>query len=84
MQKKYNQGFRIARLIAKSVGLPMALIGILIFAIQTNVGEAGIIVLFVGSLLWALDTEWTTLDDCKALYKEIKEHRQPNSKRPTT
>ncbi len=80
MQKNYNQGFRIARLIAKAVGLPVALIGILVFAVQTDVGVSGIIVLFVGSLLLALDTEWTTLDDCKALCNEIKEHRQTNAK----
>ena len=80
MQQKYNQGFRYARLIAKAVGLPVALIGILLFAIQTNVGEAAVITLFVGSVLLGLDTEWTALNDCKEIWKEIKEHRRPNSK----
>ena len=82
MQEKYNQCFRYARLIVKPVGLVFALVGILIFMIQylsIYTGTAGLVIFIIGSLLWALDTLWSTLDGWKELGKEIKEHRQSNS-----
>lgn len=83
MKQKYKQGFRYARLIAKSVGLVFALVGILIFMIQ-NISAyagmiAGVVIFVIGAFLWALDTLWSALDDWKRLSEQIKENRKLNS-----
>lgn len=82
MRQKYNQAFRYARLIAKPTGLVFALVGILMFMLQylsTYTGTfPGLVIFIIGSLLWALDTLWGTLDDWKKLGREIKEHSSSN------
>ena len=78
IDERCKQRFRYFRLIAKASGLMFALGAVLIFMIQYLPAHAGrpvLIIFIIGSLLWALDTLWSTLDDCRALTKEIREHR---------
>ena len=76
----YKQIFRQFRLIAKCVSLPFVLAGVFIFMFKfapTVIGEGVYFSIFIAAgIFWALDTLWGTLNDARAIAKEIKEHRQ--------
>ncbi len=82
MREKDSQGFRYFRLIAKSAGLILVLVGVLVFLVHhltTYAEKIGLVIFVIGSLLWILDTILSTIEDWADIRKEIKEHQQPKS-----
>ena len=75
----YKQIFGQFRLIAKCVSLPFVLAGVFIFIIKfapTVIREGAIFSIFIAAgIFWAIDTLWGTLNDARAIAKEINEHR---------
>ncbi len=80
MNGKDSQGFRYFKLIAKSGGLTLALVGVLIFLVhylETYAEKIGLVIFVVGSLLWILATILSTIEDWADIKKEAQGPRQP-------
>jgi hypothetical protein len=80
----YKQTFRYVRLIAKSVGLPFIVAGVLLFILQflpTYIGKGIWFWIFIiAGFVWGLDTFWSTLKDLIEIAGQIQDHRHPNHK----
>ena len=79
-----KQIFRWCRFVAKCVSLPFLLAGVYLFIFQflptyakMKVGQEPSLAIFVvGSLMWGLDTLWSTKKDAKEILDDIKKGRQ--------